>query len=492
MSRFRSAHKTVVTEIKSFVVDTVARVSTFRQSVSARVPGDSILSNSDFNVSLTQDKVFDDVKGVVGIHTPEPVRVQLIQTGSVEEPEEPEPVGPMTAVLACAPTVKAGSSIIVSLTDTDLPLIQKTTEVTVFNASTGETEKLILNRKDDVSFSGQIATSKNVGKGDDFDDVLNVEARQYVRVLYTDPTGEDGNAVTVEAGIDIESPFVDSDLRSVPFIYPGKRVPVLVTDADLAGQITTEATLINTRTNERETVVLTEVEDGTFYGNIRTRAETAPTDGDNVLDVIVGDTLAVTFFDEQFDVDPETSVSIEVHETKNVNGIITSGAPEAEVNAEIEFIMTDYNQSGIPYLDLPISNLNTNEYEMVRFVEVRPHFGVFKGTLRTTDQDSQNNDGMLKVKTGDVVQAVYVDNNSVGGAPLRVSHDVTIIEPVVPVALEPVSIVPAVPSGLDTAESTRTVEMIVDGLFFLNGNFPGKVRVVGLKDDLTRCSVLHV
>lgn len=487
MSKFRSAHRTIVTEIKSFIVDTVSRSGVFRQTVSARVPDDGTLRQQDVNVSKTKTFEVLDTHAAVGILCPEPVKIIMIQTGEVEIPEEPEEPELQLGEIVAPAALVAGRLLTVSVTDPDLPAAQLTLDVTVFNTTTGETETLSLNRMSNRTFTGSMQTMMFPTKGEDFDGSMNVAHDQLVRVIYRDLTTPTANVQTVEATIPVISPYVDSRVTANSFIFPDRPIAIMVEDKDVAGAVAAYVTVTNINTGEVEVAVLTEIQSGVFTAELPTRLAEFPQTDDGVLDVSVGDTLVVEFTDERAIEEPTKTVEVEVREDQSVAGLM-SIQEEATVTTNLSVTAYDYNLAGQPYIIVPISNVRTSSVIMLECYEVQPNTGIFFGQLQLKQGNTSGQ--ILGVEVGDTLRCVYVDSNN-EHMPVFVERYVTIVEdaPVDP----PVVVPPEEDEEEDPPESILgAVEIKVNGLFFFNGEFTGRIRIVGLKDELTRCSILHV
>ena len=489
MSTFRSAHRTVVTEIKAFIVDTVSRSGVFRQSVSSRVPDDAELKTQDVNVSKTRYFDLDEVRGAVGILTPEPVRIAITQLRDldVQEPPSVEPPTYTLAILQLGQTLLAGDALTITLIDPDLDQVIKQAQVTVYNEETGETNTATLLRADTRTFVGKIHTVKSFLKGIDFNGVTNVEHNQTLRVIYRDRLTPFPNDIDVVASVVAESPFVDSIITSLPFVFPDRSIPVLIEDADISGQGIAHATATNLRTGEVETIALTESLPGIFSGQLPTRTEFSPRSEDAVMDVVRDDQINLTFTELNSVTNSTKTHVVLVRSPHPIDGVLF-GPEIAQPDTVVRIELDDYNAAGTETITIPISNLRTGKYVLVQFTENVPNTGQFTGSLTLTSF-SPNASRELIVLENDTVQAVYIDNNSTSGSIRRVEHNIQI---------GPTQVSPA-PTSDDTtievpntAQVNSTVEMVVDGLFFLNGQFPGTIRVYGLNDDLTRCSVLHV
>lgn len=492
MSKFRSSHRTVVTELKAFIVDTVSRTGAFRQSVSAKVPDDGALLTQDVNVSRTQVFEISNTRGVLGILCPEPVKLMLTQTGEGDfTPEEPVAPQYTDGVITAPLTHIAGNPLVVSVTDPDLLQSQTQLSILAFNTVTGETETANLVRMSEDTFTGVLQTQISTEKGGDFDGIMYAAHDQLVRLIYRDNTSSSGSPKGIEAQVVMKSPYTDSEITVNPFLFVGKPTTAIVVDADITGAIGAFATVTNLNTGEVERMDLTEIESGVFAGRIDTQSMGTPVDNDGIMDVEVGHVLEVSFTDEHSTSAPVQTALIEVHETQNVNGVLTVSS-EVTTSGVLSVVLTDYNLSGSAYVDVPVSNTRTGEFEMVTCRERVLGSGSFIGSLQMKLGSSGSSDGELGAEAGDTLRAVYIDGSSESGGPYVVEEFVNVVaDPVVSTTTED-------PAPADETEDTtdpyveRTIEILVNGLFFFNGEFVGNAKITGLRDELTRCSVLHV
>ena len=495
MSKFKSAHRTIVTEVRSFIVDSVSRVGAFRQAVSAKVGDEDTLRNLDINVSKTKGFTLPETKQVVEIHSPEPIRIVMNQTGAPTLPSDPPPPEEYhTGVVVAASELLIGSPLAVLVVDADIPIAQITLQVVVFNLDTGETEFVDLERSSIDTFSGSVPTIRSVEKGTDFDGVIGCLHNQQLRVTYPDRQLQSGEPGNIEVFVSAISPFVDSRLTTNAHIFPSRPIAVMVEDADLTGAGTVVAQIANLTTGELEELTLVETTSGVFSGTLPTVIIDSSLSNDGKLEVAVGDQIEVTFTDENAVLEATKTSIIEVKVSENSNGVITLPT-EVSQNAVLDLVLYDYDLAGVAFVDVPVSNQRTGEFEMVRCTETLVGSGVFEGQLQLTEGPTSDNDGSLTVLVGDQIRAVYVDGTAEEGlSPL-------LLEALAPIIADPVVVeddptptptpdpTPDPGTGDDTA---TTVEFISNGLYILNGSFNGMVSIYGLNEDYTRCSVLHV
>ena len=174
MSRFRSAHRTIITEIKTFVVDTMSRTGAFRQSVSAKVTDEVNLDRQDFNVSQSNHFVLENCDSVLGISTPEPVILSFRQSEpAAKEVEANAPVFTKASIVT-GDTCKAGDTIMFEIVDVDVAPNTPFVETVVYNTVTGETDYIDAYKIEEGIFRGMIESVADPAKGTDFDQSMNV------------------------------------------------------------------------------------------------------------------------------------------------------------------------------------------------------------------------------------------------------------------------------------------------------------------------------
>lgn len=486
MSKFRATHRTVVTEIKSFIIDTVSRTGAFRQTVSARVPDLGTLSNQDVNVSDQKGFIIHDPEAVVALLSPEPVRLVFVQDKPLIPPEEHEPVPVHTeAEIEVGASFVVGQDMPIQVTDSDLPESIGSVEATVYNVNTGETDTVSLFRSDTGPFSGHIPTVETALGGVDFDDLLHVKHNHRLRVIYEERK-EDGSKVQIEKEVVALSPFTDSVLSVSEIAFPGKPIGIHVEDVDRTGSGTILATVDNEETGEREIVQLSETESGQFVGRVSTQLRdqiNVPIVDDGILTIKEGDSVRVSVPDHQSATNEPVTMVIPVIENYSTLAQIT-GPAQTLIGESITFKVTDFAEMGENQLLIPVENTRTRERIIVPVFETFPLSGVFEGELLVGPIGAYN---ILRAEVGDILQASYIGQAMPpSNVALETFFGTVVVGP-------PVGQTPDVPTELPPLDpDTRRVEMVVDGMFFLNGSFPGKIHIFGLRNELTRCSLLSV
>jgi len=473
MSKFRSAPRTIVTEIKSFVVDSVSRSGVFRQSVSARVADSEPLNRQDVNITSERFYEVDDVSSVMGIMSPEDVRVELIQISTSIPPEEPEAPIP-DPVFVVNSDIFIGETFNIRLVDHNVESIHRVM-ITVMCMDTGETEDVQLDRVESGVFEGSIPTNRSTGLASNFDNVLSLNNGSQVLLQYLGADDETYSGYT-----NAVSPYVDSKVSSIPIVFIGNPLPVVVEDADLAGESKVSVQIMNTTTGMTSIVDLLEFELGSFHGLF----DTADSLETGKISVSPGQSLSVMFTSSKYADSPNVEFIVQAKEEQIVPVTLDSD-DTVEVGRPLVVSLNDYNRAGVGAIDIIVSKLGTREYVVLRCEEVMPSSGLFYGELETSKIPMT---GALKVTAGDVLESVYVETSS--AEPVRMTSTSTVVSTIQP---EPAG------AKLDRKGETEEpsilvenkVDFLVNGLYFFNGEFNGKVRIYGLSSEPVRCSILH-
>lgn len=468
MSKFRSAPRTIVTEIKAFVVDSVSRSGVFRQSVSARVADSEPLNRQDVNITKERFYEVDDVSSVLGIMSPELVKVELIQVSTSVPPEEPEEPVP-EPMFDLPETIFIGDDFVIRLIDKNI-LPVSAVLVTVMDSTTGETEEVRLERIEEGVFEGSIRTQQFTGLTNNFDDILLLQNGSEVLLQYQ---GNEGS--TYMGTVDVVSPYVDSVISSISTLFPGRPLPISVDDIDLSGEGSVSVQVMNTTTGLTTVVELLEFEAGHFQGLFDT-TESLET---GKITVTSGQSLSINFTSPKYADSPTSEFTVQALEEQYVPAFLEAD-DSVEPGQTLVVTLNDYNKAGVGALDIVVSNLQTREYVILRCEEVMPSSGIFYGELDTARTSAT---GVLRVIEGQTVESVYVDTGA--SEPVRLTASTSVSSSVVPVPMSS-----PVESDAPVLVENK-VDFLVDGLFFFNGNFRGKLRVYGLTSDPVRCSILH-
>lgn len=482
-------NKTILTELRTYVVDALGKNGLFRQSFSTKVDSTVSTTSTQFLLQPNEVKALSGSNKLFQLRTDFPIEIVMTQTGpSVEEPEEPTVPEYSTATITASNFV-AGQLLSIEVVDLDIPLATQEIRVVVFNTVSGETEQIMLQRVADHTFRGQQLTSYN-GAATNFDEVLNCSHNDVIRVLYQDAKNLEGELQTVEVSVTASSPYTNTTLQVNAYLHVGKPVAIMMIDADITTP-TYPCTVRNVTTGEEEVVLLNRTAPGTFIYSLPTTLNTGtPVSNDGVLQVSEQDVITVTVFDEHTITEPMKSQVVEVRPTAYTNGIL-SIPDQCVPNSNVTITFFDYDVAGSNHIDIPATNVRTGEFEYVRCYETVNGSGTFIGILVVSSDPTKNvtGDNVLHVVAGDSVRAVYVDVTSPNASStvVQVESAVVAATPVV-VAPEPEE---EEEEDSDEEFTEQSVKIVCDGVFLFGGNFNGNITVRALQKP-ARCELLFV
>lgn len=488
--RFRPLSKTVVTEIRSFLVDSVSKIGLHRQAVSAPVDLTKELSDKDINISKTQTYEFKDASVLLAISSPEPIKA--IFTGSkpiIIDPEVPvDPETNITAIVTCAQEIKAGNSIGITVEDDDA-VSYASVGVVIYNENTGETEHAELLRQPDGKYQGYIVTLNDKEQGTNFDRILNCYYGHKIQVIYSDPRTANNIRENVTRTINVLSPTETAVIETREFVSIGKPIPIIIKDKDITAP-SVPVVVRNLGTGQSIVVDAMLAEAGTYKVSVPTAVFTSFF-ADNTISALIGHTVEVIYIDDN-DIWGETSsITKTINIVGAVNEIGSFVLPETiKVNTYVDIRLKEYDLVGMQAA-VTVSNVATDEYEVVILSETILGSGEFVGRLFISDTTTGSSmDNELLVEEGSVLKFLYVDN--IGNVPTTIEKLLTVYStPVIEEPEEPVDPEePEEPEEPETNDGKGTVEFLINGSFFLNGRFEGTIKLEGLNTELTRCKVI--
>ena len=487
--------RTIVTQVKTYSIDSHGKQNVFSQTQSTRVNDEDIMRNETFTVSLVESKTITPITKLFSLRTWSPVRLSMTQTGEGADPEPEVPTLPdnVTGVIA-ANNIVAGQALVVRVTDSDIPVLTPSINVIVYNIATGETEQLTLSKLSAGIYQGTLSTLFEAARGIDYDGTMQCGHLQTLKIIYQDAAASSGNYQSVFKTITCHSPYVNSVLNVNAFLYPGKPIAILVNDSDLSGNMFHPCVVENITTGEIEQVLLVETTPGTFTASIPTvpMINSVFTTGDNTIEVNVNDIIRVTVEDLLSLNNPIATATCEVRPSAYTNGIIV--LPEhITVNSTAPITFFDYDLAGSGYIDIAVNNSRTNEFEYIRCTETAVGSGTFRGTLTLSDIPPANNDGVLSVIVGDTVEAVYIDSNPASGPTQTITASSDVVPAIAPEDEEPEEPDEPIPVDPDDPDSfvPQTISFLVDGLFVCSGNFVGEITISAI-DKAVRCELTYV
>jgi hypothetical protein len=336
-----------------------------------------------------------------------------------------------------SPTVIAGETIPVTLTDKDLdetPGGGNDTSMLPVTTSGGDTINVDLTETDTPGvFTGTIptefATSPTAG-----DNTLQVKGGDSIPIHYMDALDGTGKPnVPVEKVVTVAT-GVDGSVSTPSEVTSAGGVPVTVTDGDLNQSTDTAETVTVTVRNpangDTETVPLTETgpDTGVFQGTAPTVfGETAVTDNQK-LDVKGNDAILVVYTDGltstgQPNVIRNAESTVKVGAVSDVN----TGPGQIIPGDFIDITITDPDRNldpnAIDTITVIVRTSRGDEVTIV-LVETGPNTGVFTGRVPTEYSENINpTDGVLQIIGGDTIQVIYRDPLDNSG---RVDHDTVI------------------------------------------------------------------
>lgn len=478
--------RTLLTEVKSYLVDAKTKTPTFAQTVSTKIVEGDDHHSDDFTLAPFESKTIANVMKAFQLNSWSPIDLTFVQTGPVLEPEQPPTIPDYITGSIAAINFVSGQPLNITVTDSDIPLLTPFVPVVVYNTVSGETEQVQLYKVQNGIYSGSVATAF-ASDGISFDEVLHCRHEDVIRIIYQDTRNDNAVAQNVELEVTAFSPYVDSAIHANEFVFPGRPIAILVVDSDLTGTGSQLCALTNMTTLEEETVTLIETSDGIFTASVPTAPVSTTMSGDGIMEVEIGHSVRLVFVDNQPLTQPEHVAVVEVREETYSNGIITiSNTVSPDSNAAISLF--DYDLANAVYIDVAVSNVRTGEFEYVRCTTAVEGSGNFSGVLQLVSTPSVSGDGKLSVIIGDSIRAAYVDVNTTAG-PSAVVEQVSVVVPAI--VLEEEEEEEIVEEEPPVVFEPQQVSFTSNGLFCFNGSFNGHV-VVTAKEKSVRCKLTYV
>jgi hypothetical protein len=434
MSLYNPHSKTIVTEIKSFLVDAVRKVSTVQNTVSAKLDDDQALTQRDINVGST----FVDL-GLVSKHIVisgvKPIELEITQTTEILT----YPVITHTATITVATSIYEDQPLLIVVTDPDSILLS-TVQVLVSNEDTGEQETVVLTREPNTDrFVGTLATSVTGGSIPE-DGTLTIFQGQFLNVAYTDQENSTGVTQIIERQVAVlPNPTYTATLRLEQFT-PGSDLTCTIFDKNSSVSIV--ASVYNERTFEQEQLILAETiaGSGIFVGVLATSDDVSTgVDNDQVLFCQTTDVISLNYEDTS-----DSSGQSQTLQTTMQIGTQTFTTGSISVlplrpGEPLVVTVTDSDKSGS--ILISVTNQTTNEIENMVLNEVTPLSGVFRGMLNTelgttVWYKGPDDDDVMVVKAGDLLILRYNDAYDISGQPLLVQSTIN-VSPGLPPPVQP-------------------------------------------------------
>ena len=451
---------TVVTESRTYLVDRLGKKSAKRAMVSAK---SSSISQLDVEVTRTKPHTITrNSNKFLQIATAFPVIAHFIPGPPDEEyPEEPGTTY-TTGVIYAESEANVNAHLQIAVYDPDV--VKDKLQVTVFNATTGETEYLTLDKIADSMYRSTIYIELKPIRGEDFDGIMHASPDDVLRVIYQDGRGSSGEPVNVVKNITVVSAFQMPVLEVRRACPPNGRLGIALF-AENNGS-TPFVTLTLQRTGERLVSHLMPADGGHWAHSVDM--------SQHLIDTQDGDTLTAEYaFDDMYGSLQTITKQIQITQQPTL-GVLTVPA-NVQPTLEAVFRVDDPDVL-TEYVDLVIAGKQTNKFVRVRANRVGLNTGIYEAryTLGSIfDQDT-------------VLTVTYADSN-VGGAPTIIRKETPILRsgPVQPEQ-------PETPSEPETDVVQQiALQLEINGLFTLNGKFSGIVKLYAKEDETVRCSILQ-
>lgn len=446
---------TLVTEVRTYLIDSVSKKGMKRATVSAR---SNKVTQQDVEVTQTQPHVIARHSNkYLQIATTFPVRAVFIPG----VPELETPVKPGTTytdgIIYAESTVDVNESLVISLYDPDV--VAKTVQVTVFNSTTGETEFLTLTQLPNGLYQGTLRLMLCLYKGEDFDGLMQTQPGDNLRVIYQDGRGAEGEPKTIIHNVKVTSVFTTPELTIRRSVRLGGTIGIVVRNPGVNRLVR----LVNTRTGVFASLVLTE--NGSHF---QASADPVSLLSDVQLnDVLVAEYVYADLFGAQAAVTGTCTIG-----TGETAGVLS--APAIVKQGTTFLIQLDDPDVDGEYVDVVISGDQTNEYERIRLLSDGKNLGRYSVLFPLAMFFEQDHS----------LTVTYADASV--GVPKLVKLVVLIDRVVAP---DVPAIVPEAPV-VNVAEQ-MAMQMEINGLFVFNGRFSGIIKLYAVNNEVVRCSIVQ-
>lgn len=442
---YKPIEKTVVTELKHFVVDNVRRVGAGYHSVATKINKET-LEQKDIIIDVDSPYVLKDVHHVVSIQTPFPIIAEFTGFGEIPEPEVRTEQKFTDAEISIGDAY-AGRFIPVTITDGDEfgPRI----EANVVNLRTGETEKftLTLGTKAGV-YEGYFQTQNNDAVGVDFDGVMYCRKDDILRVYYLDPYGADGKSLEVVKEFVVGLDFKETEIQAPTALHFDSYLNLrILNPISLMVSVTNlrTGTKIDQMVGNFQPIHLT-YDDGEFTMSVQ----------DN--DVIRIDTSGKDLYGDVKNVTHELTIS-----GNTITPVITEAKTLVDMRDPYVLKLTDYNLPENP--TVTFTNGKTGLAMQVPLVPEYQYSGRYTASLQNLAAIALPGEPLQVLYTSGLVTLVRNVEITMGTQ--------EIVEEETPL------------------ESTLTapLRMTINGQFFLNGSFAGTIKLIAI-DGPVRCTLI--
>jgi hypothetical protein len=440
---YKPLAKTVVTEIKHAIVDTVRRVGQSHHTVATKISRD-ILSQTEVIVGPDKTYTLKDVHNIVSIFAPHPIVAEFVGFGTIPEEESTTEQIFFDAVLTVG-RADAGRFVQVFVEDLDM-FTEAPLECEVVNMRTGETEYFEIRKESEGIYAGFFQTQNNDATGTNFDGVLYVRESDTLRITYNEAFAANGKSREV-----IQEVVVTLDFKPTVLECP-ETIPF---NALLAIRVLNP---VGSRVKVQNMRTLYSIEQhiGTYQPILM-----AYEDGPLVMDVQDNDTLMITTLGKD-SFGQDQIISRNIHIASAPVAATIDVASVADVKQRFLIKVQDDNLPATARVK--ITNGNTSNVSEMGMIEAYPNSGQF--SLELDSLTYFGLPGQLLVMSYETAQGLTVQKN--------VSLVMTQTE-------ECKEVVPSAPVS-------NPVVFNINGLFTLNGSFAGTIKLSA--PDLVRCTII--
>lgn len=441
---YRPTSKTVVTEIKQFIVDKVRRVAQSNYSVATRLT-ENTLTTTDVVVGPDDPYTLKDVHNIVSISCPHEITAEFMSFGAIPEPEKRTEQVYFDASIEIVGASQAGRFLTIRVYDADL-YTPTPISVDVMNMRTGETEVVYLAREKQGVYAGFAQTQNNPAQGVDFDGVMYCRRDDILRVMYDEPHNANGNSQQIQIDVVMTLDFAETILdapTSVPYnsyLYFKVKNPV-----------TPIVTVVNSRTQITRTV------------NIHAQAPLllGAIENETTLDVQGGDTLTLTTIGRDIYGQNITVTHEVIVPTANV-GVSMEVPTVSDVAKPFDILVTDNNMP--QDANVVISNAAQGTTYNVAALPEFSYSGRYRVSLPNLHNYALPGQQLVIRYTSGLFVVTKVVNTIMEKSP----------------ECEPVE--------TDTSTVSAPVVFKINGLFLLNGSFAGTIKLSANK--AVRCTLI--
>lgn len=287
-----------------------------------------------------------------------------------------------------------------------------TISVVIRNTTTGETETLVLEETDvDTGvFTGVLPTQFGESPGASDDGVLTLKGGDGVSVTYVDAIADNGqpNVVRSHTAAVLTGHTANVVVALEPIIA-GDPISVRVTDPDLAGHGTLAVTATSPL-GDRATIELQEMDTpGTFSGNVSTTWSESADAGDQIVQVLGGQSVTMTYTDAIDDVGRNNVEHVFEVPVRKGN-TLDLGTTQVGIIAgmTIQVIAKDVDRAGQPSVEVPVTTTGGDRLKLLLGPGDEP--GTFVGEIETTFALEVNTeDTILQVQGGETIELLLID-----------------------------------------------------------------------------------